>query len=424
MLAMQAIILSIGDELTLGQTVDSNSAFLSARLVARGILTTYHQTLPDDLPTITRAIREASGQAELLLITGGLGPTVDDLTRQALAEAMGQPLELHEPSVDDIRAFFEQRGRAMPEANKVQAMCPRTATPIPNDWGTAPGIEASLGSAKVYVMPGVPREMGAMFEHRIEPRLAALQGVGRVILAHRLNTAGIGESDVGMQLGELMDRSRNPTVGTTAASGFVSIRIRSEAGTRQAAQALLDDTVRQLHERLGEYIVSEGDVDLSQVVVRMLEERGRTLTLAESCTGGLIAERITDTPGSSNVFVGGWVTYSNAMKQEQLGVNGSLLEEHGAVSLPVAEAMAIGALRHAAADYALAVTGLAGPHGGSEEKPVGTVCFALAFRREGQPAAESVRMLLPGDRTMVRERATRFALDLLRKAMLRTDRAV
>ncbi|MFW6028173.1 MAG: competence/damage-inducible protein A [bacterium] len=417
---MQAVILSIGDELVLGQTVDTNSAWLSAQLAGHGVPVLYHHTLADDQAAIADAVRLASQRAELMLITGGLGPTDDDLTRQALADAMDEPLELDARSVRHIERFFKGRGRPMPERNRVQAMRPRSATMIDNHDGTAPGMRASLGKAAIYVMPGVPREMVAMFERAIEPELSEFAGNRHVILTTRLNTFGAGESTVAEVLDELMDRQRNPKVGTTVSDGIVAVRIRSEYADRDEAQAKLDETIAEVEQRLGSIVFGRDDEKLEHAIVKLLQQRNQKLATAESCTGGLIGAMVTSVAGSSDVYAGGWITYSNAMKESKLHVPADLLESHGAVSEPVVRSMAKGALDHCAeADVSLSITGIAGPTGGTDDKPVGTVWIGLGWRREGGCIDTDARLLqLPGSRAAVRDRSAKCALQLLRLHLL------
>ena len=417
---MHAVILSIGDELVLGQTVDTNSAWLSARLASHGIPTLYHQTIADERATIADAIRLASERATLVLITGGLGPTEDDLTRHALADALDQPLEADAQSLAQIEHFFHQRGRPMPERNRAQADRPKHAQAIANHDGTAPGIRASLSQARIYAVPGVPREMVAMFERAIEPELDVFANARHVILATRINTYGAGESTVADELADLMDRARNPKVGTTVSDGIVSVRIRSEFADRDEAQAQLDETAAQVEQRLGALAFGRDDESLQDAIVALLDQRGEQVATAESCTGGLIGQMLTSVSGSSAVYAGGWITYSNDMKQHALDVPQSLLAEHGAVSEPVVRAMAQGALAHCqTAQHSISITGIAGPTGGSDEKPVGTVWVGLGWRREGGCIdTEARRLQLPGSRASVRDRSAKSALQLLRFHLL------
>lgn len=415
---MNAIILSIGDELVLGQTVDTNAAWLSQKLTTRGISTRLHVTVADDRRAIAQAIVEAAAQADLIIATGGLGPTDDDLTRQALADAMGVELVLDESAVAGIQSFFTKLGRPMPERNKVQALCPVGATLLDNPAGTAPGICAKIGRAMLYSVPGVPREMMVLWTRHIEPRLPI--DSGRVILTAKINTFGKGESDVAQLLGELMDRQRNPLVGTTVSQGIVAARIRSEAADQPTAQRALAQIIEQVESRLGSIAFGHDESTLADAVGALLKQRGATLATAESCTGGLIGKMLTDQPGASDFYYGGWITYANEAKIAGLGVNRSMLDEHGAVSEAVARAMATGALARSGADLAISVTGVAGPDGGTPSKPVGTVCFGLA-ERGGQVISR--RSVLPGDREHVRLRAANFALNMVRLALLERQRA-
>ena len=413
---MKAVILSIGDELVLGQTVDTNGAWLSAQLARRGIPTLFHKTIADDGAEIALAIAEAAEKAEIVISSGGLGPTEDDLTRFALADVMGVKLVEDEPSVRHIAEFFRRRDRVMPERNKVQAMCPAGAEMLETPAGTAPGIRTRLHDADCYFVPGVPREMRVLFERHIVPALPPASGW--TILSSTIHTFGKGESDVAELLGDLMDRARNPKVGTTVARGIVSVRIRSEFQTADEARSALDETAALVTERLGELVFGRDGQTLEQAVGRRLADSGKSLVTAESCTGGLVGKYLTDIAGSSDYYLGGWVTYTCEAKQRELGVPADLLQQHGAVSEPVARAMAEGALRESDADYALAITGIAGPGGGTDKKPVGLVWFALGERDGERIDVNAEKHVFPGDRPMVRDRAARTALNMLRLRLL------
>lgn len=408
---MNAIILSVGDELVLGQTVDTNSAWLSAQLAEVGIGVAAHLTVPDDQPAIERAIREASAGSELLLISGGIGPTEDDLTRQALAAVMDVPLEPNPQWLAELETFFAARKRPMPMSNRIQAMIPRGARMIFNTAGTAAGIYAQLTRCAVYVMPGVPREMKTMFQRDVLPRLRSASG-GAVILSRTLHTFGLGESTIGERLGELMYRGRNPSVGTTVSGGVVSLRVNARFSSRHEAQSELDRTVDACRTALGPLIYGQDQQTLAEVIGTMLKSApgAPTLATAESCTGGLLGKMLTDIPGSSAYYAFGWVTYANRAKEEQLGVPSEMLVQHGAVSEPVVIAMANGARTQSGSTYALAISGIAGPDGGTTAKPVGTVCIALAH-----PGGCFARtFLFPGDREMIRDRSAKMSLTLLR----------
>jgi len=410
---MKAVIISIGDELVLGQTVDTNAAWLSERLARRGIATARHITVPDHRLSIVDALRKGLSEGELVLVTGGLGPTDDDLTRFALADVLGVKLELDAPALKAIEDFFAQRGRTMIERNKVQAMKPAGATMLANPAGTAPAIHAEVDGRQLYCVPGVPREMRVLWDKYILPRLP--RDTGRTILTAKINTFGQGESDVAELLGELMQRDRNPAVGTTVSGGIVAVRVRSDFTDAGDAQRQLDQTIEQIERRLGTLVFGRDETTLAAAVGEMLTARRQTLATAESCTGGLIGKLLTDATGASAFYLGGMVTYAYALKEHLLGVPRHLLEGEGAVSAPVARAMAEGALERSGADWAISVTGIAGPTGGTEQKPVGTVWFGLAGNTIETVTA---RHVLPGDRDMVRVRAAHHALNLLRRQLL------
>jgi nicotinamide-nucleotide amidase len=412
---MNSIILSIGDEMVLGQTVDTNSAWLSQKLASVGCGVLAHVTVPDDQPAIEQAIRDASQRCDLLLISGGLGPTADDLTRQALAAVMNEPLEPNEQWLRELERFFAARNRPMPQANRIQAMIPRTAKMIFNTAGTASGIEARVGPCHVFVMPGVPKEMKTMFERDGLPLLRQTAG-GAVILSRTLHTFGLGESAIAEMLGDLMRRDRNPSVGTTVSGGIVSLRVNSRFGSMAEARAQLEQVVAACRTALGPMIFGEDDQTLQGVVGGMFKsaQGSPTVATAESCTGGLLGKMITDVPGSSAYFSYGWVTYANQAKQELLGVPADLLAQDGAVSEPVVLAMASGARSRAKSTYALAISGVAGPDGGTPAKPVGTVCIALAHPQ----CAQARTFLFPGDREFIRDRSAKMALALLRYHLL------
>lgn len=429
---MNAFLLSIGDELASGLTVNTNSAWLAEQLGALGIQTVAHLTVGDDMEAIVNAIHAACEHLEgrmdpadkhaLLLISGGLGPTEDDLTRQALADALNQQLVEDPDAMLQVERFFRSINRPMAPSNRQQAMRPTDAAILENTAGTAPGLRVSKGSVEIFVMPGVPREMRIMFAASVQPALEADFGAGThtVRLVTKINTFGLGESNLGERIKDLMVRhkardSAPPdghaaiSVGTTVHEGIVSVRIYATA-PRQQAQAQTEHLRQILQERLGPLIFSEEDESLESAVGELLKQQRHTVATAESCTGGMLAAMLTNVAGSSGYFQRGWVTYANAAKQQELGVAAPLLAEHGAVSESVARAMAEGAKHRAQADFALAITGVAGPDGGTPENPVGTVWIALAT-----PSPTIARKFtFPGTRQQVRLRAAQMALALLR----------
>ena len=410
-----AWILSVGTELILGQTVDTNTAWLATQLAAAGLHCTHHVTVADNLDHLHAALLQAADQADVIIVTGGLGPTEDDITRDALAAAAGVPLLDHAPSRAALEAYFESRGRPMPPGNLVQARVPRGAHVLPNTCGTAPGLQLALGSATVFALPGVPFEMREMYARAVVPCLAA-STPERIVLSRRLNAFGRGESDVGEMLADLMARGRNPEVGTTAALGVIGVRINAAAPNEKEALSLLDSAETEIRRRLGSLVFGTEDETLAHAVQNELAARNLTVATAESCTGGLMGKLLTDVAGSSATFRGGVIAYANEIKQERLGVPEELLVTHGAVSAPVAAAMAEGARRALGSDYALSATGVAGPGGGTPEKPVGLVYVGLAGPQETQ-----TRELRLGDTTprdVIRLRTAFIALNLLRRALV------
>lgn len=423
---MKACILSVGDELVLGQTVDTNSAWISQQLASIGTSVVSHQTVGDVQADIEAAIDAAAQVADVVLISGGIGPTDDDLTRQALAAVLKQPLELDEKWLEHLKAFFAKLGRVMPETNQIQAMIPKGAQLIWNHNGTASGVSATIEhrydrtrpprQVRVFVMPGVPKEMKAMFTQSVFPHLS---GGGGVILQKTIHTFGAGESTVAEKLGDLMKRGRNPSVGTTVANGIVSIRVNARYDNRGDAEREMNSTAASVKAALGDLIFGEDLQTLPSVVSAMLRSASvngepMTVATAESCTGGLLSKFLTDEAGASSYFAAGWITYGNDFKTRELEVDPHLFETVGAVSEEVAIAMAVGARQNAGSDYALAVTGVAGPEGGSDAKPVGTVWIGLS-----SAAGDYARkFVFTGDREMIRDRAAKMALTMLRFALL------
>jgi len=408
-----AAILSMGDELTLGQKLDTNGQWLAQRLVELGIVPVEHVTVPDDLDATVGTLLRLSTAVDLIISTGGLGPTADDLVREAVARASGDALIEDAESLAQIERYFRGRGRAMNELNRVQALRPSRGRSLRNDHGTAPGIAARINDSDIFCMPGPPREMMPMFEARVVPSLRP--PTGRVVLTRALHCFGIGESDLASRLGPLMDRARNPLVGTTASGGVVSIRIRFEGdGTTEQARASLAETEHAARAAATPYVFGADSESLPSAVLDALKKDRKTLAVVESCTGGLVGEMLTDIPGSSGAFLGGWITYCNELKSSQVGVPVELFTRFGAVSREVASAMATGGVARSDSDFALAVTGVAGPDGGTPEKPVGTVWIALAARTAEGPLVVDVRQFRMGnDRRNTREWSARAALMML-----------
>ena len=412
---MKAEIISIGTELTSGRNLDTNSQWLSQRLAALGVPVRFHTTLADDFEENLAALRVARGRAALVLLTGGLGPTQDDLTREVLAALAGVELVLHQPSLDFIRELFASRRREMPERNRVQALFPAGSEPLPNPRGTAPGIWMDLGDCLFVAMPGVPYEMYGMFEDEVLPRLRRrLSHDGEVILERKLNTFGLGESAVEEKVLDLTRRGHVPEVGITASEGIIALRIFGRGRSTAEAQAQIAPVEAVIRERLGDALFGVDDEELYDVVARMLLEQRRTVAVAESLTGGLVTAQLARIPGISASLLGGVVAYANEAKVSLLGVPGELLAEHGAVSGPVAEAMAAGVRQRLGADLAVSTTGIAGPGGATPTKPVGLVYIGLA----SSDGVRSWRVDWFGSRQEIQNRAARSALNALRLKLL------
>lgn len=410
-----AWIVSLGTELALGQTVDTNASWLARQLAAVGLRCAEMRTVSDDLAPIVNTLRAAAAQARVVLVSGGLGPTDDDLTRDGLAQAAGVETQLCARSLETIRAFFATRGREMPDRNRVQAMIPVGAQAIDNTCGTAPGVRMKLGNAEVFALPGVPFEMKEMFRRDVAPVIRAIGG-GAALLSRTIRTYGLPESAVGEKLRDLMTRGRNPEVGTTANLGEIGVRINATAPSAPAAEQLLDQTEGVIRERLGSAVYGRDADTLASAVGALLRARSATLALAESCTGGLIGALLTDTAGSSDYFLGGVISYANTAKRALLGVRAETLETHGAVSEPTAIEMAAGARDRLGADFAISVTGIAGPGGGSFEKPVGLVYVGLAAA-DGV-TAKPYQIGATSPRDVIRQWAARAALNELRRRLL------
>ena len=415
---MKAEILSVGTELLLGQIVDTNAAFIARRLAELGVTLYRKTTVGDNLARVSSAVREALARADIVIATGGLGPTEDDLTREAVADALSVRLVESPDVIADLERFFAARGANMTENNRRQALMPQQGAGqlIPNPMGTAPGVMFESGAKRVICLPGVPREMERMMDECVVPLIRRLQieSTGaEVIKSKVVRTSGIGESALEALIIDLAHDHSNPTVATYASGGECQVRVTARADSEAQADAMIRSVQSVLCERLGELVYGYDDDTLEQALGRLLASRGLTIACAESCTGGLISAMLTSVPGSSEYFHCGVVTYSNRAKVEQLGVGKATLAAHGAVSRETAVEMAIGAARVACADIGISVTGVAGPGGGSGAKPVGLVHLALADT--SLPSVIAARVRFGGDREAVRNRAAKLALDLARR---------
>jgi len=404
-------ILSVGTELLLGSIANTDAQMLSQGLSELGLNVYWHTVVGDNPVRAREAVALAKSRADIIITTGGLGPTCDDLTKNVLAEVFGKELVFHEPSAQRIRSYFERTKRPMPESNMQQAMLPEGCTVLENDWGTAPGCAFEADGVHVIMLPGPPSECRPMFHYRAKPYLLGLSE--GVIASHTLKLFGIGESSMEEQLRGQMNEMTNPTLAPYAKEGECELRVTAKAENDEAAQKLLKPTVEQIKALFGNKVYGVDVKSLEQVVQSLLEEKGMTIGVAESITGGLLAKRLTDLPGVSKVFKGGIVSYTNEVKQMILGVPEELLKEHGAVSAPVAQAMAEGARRALGVDIALSATGVAGPDKDERGNEVGTAFVAIAT-----PDGGYVRALHLGNRPMrerLRTQTAHHAFDLARR---------
>lgn len=416
MAALKAEILSVGTELLLGQIVNTNAAFLAARLAEVGVDLYRQTTVGDNLERVTAAFKDALERADLVLSTGGLGPTQDDLSRDALAAALGVPLLRHPEAEEMVRAVFSRRGLPLTEVQFRQAQVPEGGRPLTNPAGTAPGIlwegrregRWDGRSKAVILLPGPPTEMQVIFETAVGPWLRDRMG-GWVIRSRVLRLCGMGEPMVEAAVLDLIHEGKNPTIAPLVEDGEVRLRLTAKADAEPAANEMLDRLEAAIRARLDDHIFGVDDMSLPAAVVRLLTDKGLTLAVAESCTGGLLASRVTDIPGSSACFLWGATVYSNESKTALAGVSPATLEVHGAVSEETARELAEGVRRRAGSTFGIGVTGIAGPGGGTPEKPVGLVHFALA----GPWGTHHQRLMFNGPRAYIRRRAAWQALVML-----------
>jgi nicotinamide-nucleotide amidase len=417
---MKACILAVGSEMLTPFRVDTNSLFITDRLNEIGYDVRLKAVVADDVDELARVIDGALGWADLVVITGGLGPTEDDITRDAIARVLGVSCDVNEDVVERIRARFARRGMTMPENNRRQAMVPRGATMLENANGTAPGLWVERGHTSIVVLPGPPREMQPMLETVIRDRIVPDAG-GAGLVRRVLRLTGRSESDVDARAHPIYGKwtSQDVPISTTilAVLGQVELHLTAHASARADAAAALDAAVQELVGVFGPAIYSTDGRTLEAVVGDLLRARRMTIAVAESCTGGLLASRLTDVPGSSDYVERGVVCYSNRAKTEMLGVPAALIAEHGAVSEPVARAMAQGIRSQAGTNIGVGVTGIAGPGGGSEQKPVGTVAIAAIV--DDEERVRSFQFL--GGRDLVKFQAAQSSLNMVRLMLLRAD---
>jgi len=414
---IKAEIVSVGTEHLLGQIVDTNAQYLCTVLADLGIAVYYRTTVGDNTARVQEVFLNALQRVDLIISTGGLGPTDDDLTVAAVAEALGLPLERHEEAWAHIQEFFRRRNRPLSSQQQKQAFLPRGAQAIPNTRGSAPGVILEHGGKTLVFTPGVPREMKGMMEDHVVAYLRARGLAGAEVIRSRVvRIIGLGESAVEDRLRDVMRASTNPTIAPYAHTGECHVRITAR-GTEVDAETLLDHTESIVRERLGDAIYAVGDAPLEEVVSGLLARRGVSIAVAESCTGGLVAHRLTRTSGASAYLDGGVIVYSNAAKHRWVGVPEAMLAEHGAVSAEVARALAEGVRAKAGTDLAVSTTGVAGPTGGTDAKPVGLVFLALAHA--GGTEVRETRFGTEPGRVGVQYLASQTALDMIRLHLLR-----
>ena len=403
-------ILAIGTELLLGDIANTDAQFLSRELAKLGIPVYGHTVVGDNRTRLMNAFEHVFTRANMVIAVGGLGPTQDDITKEAAADFLGLEMELHEPSMQAIRKRFAHTG--LPENVHKNALVPKGCRILPNDFGSAPGVWLEQNGKTLILLPGPPHELEPMFTNYAVPLLR--EKTGRVFVSRTLKFIGIGESKIETELQDLFEAQTNPTLALYAKVWECHLRITASAASEEEAQTLIQPLAEEIYKRLGDFIYGEDDDDLAKVVLNRLQNKKLTLATAESCTGGLVTAALVAVPGSSEVLREGLITYSNEAKITRLNVDSSLIETHGAVSAQTAAAMAEGAARTSNADIGLSTTGIAGPGGGTPEKPVGTVFIGLYIKERG---TQTLALSLPGERNTIRERAAMQALNFLRKML-------
>lgn len=411
---LSAEIIAVGSELLTPSRSDTNSLWLTGELNSAGVDVMLKTIVGDDEARLEEALRDALKRSDIVVTTGGLGPTEDDITRQVAARAVDRDLEYHPELEAELRERFKRWGREMPEINNRQAYVIEGARVLPNPNGSAVGMLLELDKKVLLVLPGPPRELKPMYRDHAEAIIRGLGG-GNGTVSRLLRISGIGESAVDEAIAPIYRTYKDVQTSILFTRAEIELHLSARANNAAAAEEMLAELSEKIVEKLGMAVISTNGEMLEEIVGRMLADTGHTLGVAESCTGGLIGMRLTEVPGASQYFLEGAITYSNEAKIRTLGVPESLLAEHGAVSAETAEAMARGMRERAQADYGISVTGIAGPDGGSEEKPVGTVFIGYSDKNE----TRSVRFVFPGDRELIRWRSSQAALDYLRRRLLK-----
>ena len=410
---MKVELISVGTEILMGNIVNTNAAYLAEQCAKIGLVCFYQSVVGDNEERLLESIKTAVSRSDVVILSGGLGPTEDDLTKETAAKVMGRKLVPDAKQRQDISDYFAKLGREIPESNWKQALVPEGSKVLYNPNGTAPGLIISEGEKHVILLPGPPSEMKPMFEEQVAPFLKEI--VPDCLYSKTIKVCGIGESKVAAILSHLIKAQTNPTIATYAKPGEVHLRVTAKASEEEEARKLVKPIVKEIKNRLGASIyTTREDVTLEQDIVELLTANNLTVCTAESCTGGMVSARIINVPGASEVFKYGFVTYSNKAKRKLIGVKKPTIEKHTAVSEQVAKEMAKGAMTESKADVALSVTGLAGPGGGTDEIPVGTVYVGCSIKGE----CKAYKYIFSGNRQRIREQATSAALTVLRKTIL------
>ncbi|MBQ7876180.1 MAG: competence/damage-inducible protein A [Clostridia bacterium] len=409
---LTAEIICVGTELLMGQVLNTNEHFIASHLTEAGIALNHSSVVGDNPERLKELLALAKSRADIIIMTGGLGPTDDDLTKETVAEAFGKSLVFHPECMDKMISYLKESGRNLTKNNEKQAYLPEGCIVIENNNGTAPGCIIEDENKSAVMLPGPPREMVPMFMDTVLPYLKEKSGA--VLYSRVLRLFGIGESRAASMCDDLIKNQTNPTIAPYAKEGEVTFRVTASADSESDAKVMVDDTCKAMYERLGEYIYGEGDSNsLATICVKKLCEKGLTVSTAESCTGGLIGKMITEVSGASSCYGFGFVTYANEAKMQLLGVKKETLEKYGAVSEETAKEMAEGAKRVSGSDIAVSVTGIAGPTGGTDEKPVGLVYIGVSDKN----GTEVFRFVQHGDRERVRNKSALCALDIILKRL-------
>lgn len=413
---MTVELISVGTEILLGNIINTNAAWLAGQCAALGLSCYYQSTVGDNAARLCETLKTALGRSDAVILSGGLGPTTDDLTKETAADVMGMPLVEDPRSLERIEAYFRIRGLEMTENNKKQALVPAGAVVLDNDNGTAPGLILEKGEKRVILLPGPPNELIPMFQEQVKPYLQRLEP--GILYSRTVKICGIGESKAAFLVQDLIDSQTNPTIAPYAKTGEVHLRVTARAQNEKEAKSLVKPVVKELERRFSRDIyTTKEEISLEQAVVDLLLEKKMTVCTIESCTGGMLAARLINVPGVSETFRAGFVTYSNKAKRKVAGVKKKTLQKYGAVSAQTAAEMARGAARAAHADVTVSVTGIAGPDGGSREKPVGLVYIGCCVA--GRTAVQEYRFV--GNRGKIRESAVSAALTLMRRCILEAE---